>query len=45
LCPHSFIAREQASFYTTRKMTLKTGEFLVTADFSEKYSFVLQDAA
>ena len=45
LCPHSFIATEQASFYAARKATLKTGEFLVTADFSENYSFVLQDAA
>ena len=43
--PHSFIATEQASFYAARKATLKTGEFLVTADFSENYSFVLQDAA
>jgi hypothetical protein len=45
LHPHSFIATEQASFYAARKATLKTGEFLVTADFSENYSFVLQDAA
>ena len=28
-----------------RKATLKKGEFLVTADFSENYSFILQDAA
>ena len=45
LCPHSFIATEQASFYASRKATLKTGEFLVTGDFSENYSFVLQDVA
>jgi len=45
LRPHSFIAKEQASFYATRKTTLKAGEFLVTADFSENYSFVLQDSA
>ena len=45
LCPHSFIATEQASFYASCKATLKTGEFLVTGDFSENYSFVLQDAA
>ena len=45
LRPHSFIATEQASFYASRKATLKTGEFLVTADFSENYSFILQDAA
>ena len=45
LRPHSFIAKEQASFYATRKTTLKAGEFLVTADLSENYSFVLQDSA
>ena len=45
LRPHSFIATQQASFYTAHKATLKRGEFLVTADFSENYSFVLQDAA
>ena len=43
--PHSFIATQQASFYTAHKATLKRGEFLVTADFSENYSFVLQVAA
>ena len=41
LRPHSFIATEQASFYASHKATLKTGEFLVTADFL----VVLQDAA
>lgn len=45
LRPHSFIATEQASFYATRKATLKKGDFLVTADFSENYPFVLRDAA
>ena len=45
LRPHSFIPKEQASFYAIHKTTLKAGEFLVTADFSENYSFVLQDAA
>ena len=45
LRPHSFIAREQASFYAECKSNLQPGEFLVTADFSENYSFILQDAA
>ena len=45
LRPHSFIASEQASFYANCKTTLKMGEFLVTVDFSENYSFILQDAA
>ena len=42
---HSFIATQQVSFYASRKMALKKGEFLVTLDFSENYSFILQDAA
>ena len=45
LHPHTFIAKEQASLYATRKTTLKVGEFLVTADLSENYSFMLQDSA
>jgi len=45
LCPHSFIAKQQASFYSMCKSNLKPGEVLVTVDFSENYSFVLQDAA
>ena len=45
LRPHSFIASEQATFYKEYKSKLVPGEMLVTADFSENYSFVLQDAA
>ena len=45
LRPHAFIATQQASFYQDRKSTLTSGEVLVVADFSENYSFVLQDAA
>ena len=45
LRPHSFFVKEQASFYATCKTTLKEGEYLVIADFSENYSFVLQDSA
>ena len=45
LRPHSFIAREQAVFYTRTKTSLQPGEILVTVDFSENYSFILQDAA
>ena len=42
---HSFIASEHASFYKNYKSELIPGELLVTADFSENYSFVLKDAA
>ena len=45
LRPHSFIASEQASFHTKCKTNLQPGEILVTVDFSENYSFILQDAA
>lgn len=43
LLVHDFIATMQASFLQQRKDTLKVGEFLVVADFSENYSFVVQD--
>ncbi len=45
LCPHSFIASEQAHFYRECKENLKSGDLLVTVDFSENYAFILQDAA
>ena len=44
LLTHSFIATQQSSFYNESKSSLKPGEILVTADFSENYAFVLQDA-
>ena len=43
LLVHDFIATMQASFLQQRKDTLKDGEFLVVPDFSENYSFVVQD--
>lgn len=45
LQPHSFIANEQAKFYVECKHSLQPGVILVTADFSENYAFILQDAA
>ena len=45
LHPHAFIAAQQASFYSDCKSSLSSNEMLVTVDFSENYSFVLQDAA
>ncbi|SMN01563.1 hypothetical protein SPONN_2634 [uncultured Candidatus Thioglobus sp.] len=45
LLSHSFTATQQASFYNDCKLTLQQQEVLVVADFSENYSFVLQDAA
>lgn len=43
LIPHDFIKTEQSSFLKNTKNTLQNGEFLVICDFSENYSFVLQD--
>ena len=45
LRPHSFVASEQAAYYEQCKADLKPGDFLVTVDFSENYSFVIQDAS
>ena len=45
LLPHSFIAKQQSAFQMQLKSDLLPGELLVTADVSENYSFVLQDAA
>ena len=42
---HSFIAKQQSQFYDQCKQSLKPAEIVVSADFSENYSFVLQDAA
>ena len=44
LRPHAFNAAQQASFYEC-KSALTPREMVVTVDFSENYSFVLQDAA
>ena len=42
---HDFIAKQQSHYCTERKETLQDGDVLVIGDISEKYSFVLQDAA
>ena len=42
---HSFIASQQSKFFDEIKSSLKPGEVVVCADFSENYAFVLQDAA
>lgn len=40
---HDFITKEQSEFCNSRKGALNEGEILVKEDFSEKYSFTLQD--
>ena len=44
LLRHDFTAAEQASFLESLKNTISDGEFIVTLDFSENYSFHIQDA-
>ena len=41
----SFITKQQGWFYDQCKQSLKSGEIVVSADFSENYCFVLQNAA
>lgn len=41
---HNFIAKQQASFLADLKANLKEGEVIVMGDFSENYSFEIQDA-
>ena len=45
LCSYSFIASQQCKFFNENKSSLKLGEIIVFADFSENFAFVLQDAA
>ena len=40
-----FIAKQQSCYLAERKEGLKEGEFLVIGDFSENFSFVVQDEA
>ena len=42
---HDFIAKQQSHYLAERKESLKEGEFLVIEDFSENFSFVVQDEA
>ena len=45
LLTRSFIAKQQSLFQMESKLNLQPGVFQVIADFSENYSFVLQDEA
>lgn len=44
MIPHSFIAKQQAKYLAQKKEELGEGEFVVISDFSENYSFVIQEA-
>lgn len=45
LVRHDFIAKQQGAFLNHTKENLRDSEFVVTCDFSENYSIVLQDEA
>ena len=45
LTNHSFIAKAQASYLSKQKESLNKGTAIVLLDFSENYSFLVQDAA
>ena len=45
LLQHDFIAKAQSSFLQEKKQELSEGEFVIVGDFSENYSFIVQDAA
>lgn len=45
LVTHSFITNEQTTFLKNLKEILKIGEFIISGDFSENFSFVLQNEA
>lgn len=42
---HSFIAKQQSAYFSYLKENIKLNEALITLDFSENYSFVVQDEA
>ena len=42
---HDFIAKQQSQYLCKRKEGLVEGEFLVIGDFSENFSFVVEDEA
>lgn len=44
LSPHNFIADQQGSYFKTLKNNLNETECIVICDFSENFSFIVQDA-
>ena len=41
---HNFIAKAQSSYLKNLKNVIQPGEFIVIGDYSENYSFIIQDA-
>lgn len=44
LLTHHFIAKSQAAYFRDAKLSTAEGEFVVSLDFSENYTFEIQDA-
>lgn len=44
LLPHVFIAQQQSQFLAECKDNLQPGNYVVIADYSENYSFIVQDS-
>lgn len=44
LLRHDFLAKSQASYFARKKETIEVGEVVVSLDFAENYSFVVQNA-
>ena len=44
LTRHHYIALEQSTYFKNLKETIQEGELVLVGDFSENYSFVVQDA-
>ena len=43
LTRHSFVAKSQGEFFKNLKINLEENECVIVGDFSENYSFVVQD--
>lgn len=43
LIPHEFIAKKQSQYLNQVKQDLKLNKFVVISDFSENYTFLVQD--
>lgn len=42
---HDFVAKQQSAFFSEKKSALEENAIIVQCDFSENFSFVLQDEA
>ncbi len=45
LIPHHYIAKDQTKYFIHCKESVQPGEVIVSGDFSENYTFIIQNAA